>query len=190
MRRSDWPAGRRNAGFTYLWILFLVALMGIGLTVAAEITATAAQRDKEKALLAIGRQFRTAIGSYYEAQAPGGVRQYPASLEDLLHDRRFPGVRRHLRKLFVDPLTGKAEWGELRIAGRIVGLYSLSERVPMKQGGFEADDTSFHGKQKYSDWVFSYPSDLMVQTGAENASGQAVSPGRPNFNVQIDKKVW
>ena len=67
MRRSDWPAGRRNAGFTYLWILFLVALMGIGLTVAAEITATAAQRDKEKALLAIGRQFRTAISSYYEA---------------------------------------------------------------------------------------------------------------------------
>lgn len=161
-------AGRQR-GFSYLWVLLLVALMGIGLTVAAEIDATAAQRDKEQQLLAIGRQFRTAIERYHEAS---NVKEYPASLDDLLVDPRVPGVRRHLRKIFVDPMTGRAEWGLVKVAGRIVGVHSLSERQPIKQANFEADDFGFTGRSKYSEWVFTYPADFNEAT----MPGQAVKP--------------
>jgi len=166
MIRTD--AGRaRCDGFTYLWVLFLVALMGVGLTVAVEIDSVAAQRERERELLAVGRQFRSAIGRYYETQLTGGRREYPASLEDLLRDNRAPGIRRYLRKIFVDPMTGKAEWGFVRAGGRIVGVHSLSEREPIKQEGFEPEDMGFRGKKHVKEWVFTYPPELIVQGDGE-----------------------
>lgn len=161
----------RCAGFTYLWVLLVVALMGVGLTLAVEIDSTAAQRERERELLSIGRQFRVAIGRYYESQLTGGRREYPTSLEDLLKDNRSPGLRRHLRKIFVDPMTGKAEWGVVRVQGRIVGVHSLSERMPIKQDGFEPDDAPFRGKQKISEWVFAYPPEVLLQGETRPAQG-------------------
>jgi len=153
------PAGFQ-AGFTYLWVLLLTAFMGVGLTVAAEIDSTATQRDREKELIAIGRQFQTAIGRYYEIDAGGGKKEYPASLDDLLQDKRVPGIRRHLRKVFVDPMTGKAEWGLVLVAGRIAGVHSLSDKTPIKQDAFAPEFAGLRGKQKYSEWQFVYPYDL------------------------------
>lgn len=147
-------------GFSYLWVLLLVAFMGLSLTLAAEIASTATQRDKEKELIAIGRQFQIAIERYQQSSGRG---EYPGSLEDLLRDNRAPGIKRHLRKIFVDPMTGKAEWGLMRIGGRVVGVYSLSEKTPIKQDGFEPEEMSLRHKQKYSEWVFTYPPDLIVQ---------------------------
>ena len=149
-----------QAGFTYLWVLLLTALMGVGLTVAAEIDSTAGRRDREKELMAIGRQFQTAIGRYYEIDAGGGRKEYPASLDDLLQDKRVPGIRRHLRKVFVDPMTGKSDWGLVIVAGRIAGVHSLSEAVPIKQDAFPPEFAGLRGKQKYSEWQFVYPYDL------------------------------
>lgn len=162
MNRFD--AIRREAGFSYLWVLMLIAFMGLGLTATVAIDSTTVQRDREKELLSIGRQFRTAIGRYYETQLAGGKREYPASLEDLLQDNRVPGIRRHLRQVFVDPMTGKADWGLVKVGGRIVGVHSLSERMPIKQAGFEAEDMNLQGKQKHAEWVFSYPFDLTLQS--------------------------
>lgn len=150
-------------GFAYLWTLLLVAFMGIGLTVGAEMYSTSVRRDKEKELLFLGHQFRDAIGRYYEGQLQGGARVYPATLDELLQDTRSPGARRYLRKRFVDPITGKAEWGLVIIAGRIVGVHSLSEKEPIKIDNFEPSDEIFRGKKKYSEWVFTYPADLMVR---------------------------
>jgi type II secretory pathway pseudopilin PulG len=158
------PASARQAGFSYLWVLLLVALMGVGLTVVAEMDSAISQRDREKALLVTGRQFQIAIGRYYEGAA-GGRNEYPATLEDLLQDPRYPGIMRHLRKIFTDPMTGKAEWGLLRIGGRIVGVHSLSEKTPIKQANFEAEVSHFAGAQKYTDWVFTYPPDLILKAG-------------------------
>ena len=168
----------RQAGFAYLWVLMIVVFMGIGLAAAAEVYGTALQRDKERELLGIGQQFRRAIGRYYETQLNAGRREYPAELEDLLQDKRSPGVRRYLRKVFVDPMTGKPTWGLKRIGGRIVGVYSLSARQPIKQDNFEADDMAFRGKEKYSDWVFTYPADLLLrgEGAAGNPAGAASAP--------------
>jgi hypothetical protein len=158
----------QQAGFSYLWLLLLVALMELGLVTAVEVESTIVRRDQEKALLAIGRQFQAAIGRYHEGMRVGGRNMYPATLEDLLLDPRFPGTHRHLRKIFVDPITGKAEWGLVKIGDRIVGIHSLSTQEPIKQGNFESDMLQFTGARKYSEWVFTYPPDLMIEAETSN----------------------
>jgi hypothetical protein len=164
--------------------------MGVGLTVAVEIDSTAVQRDREKELLAQGRQFRTAIGRYYESLQAGGKREYPPSLDDLLQDRRVPGVKRHLRKVFVDPMTRKPEWGLIKVAGRIVGVHSLSEGRPIKQDGFEAEDMGLRGKEKYSEWLFVYPPDLLLQMGSRGPAAETPPPGPqplPTYSKDIGR---
>jgi len=159
----------------YLWLLLLVAMMGVSLVVGVEFYTTSVQRDKEVELLAIGHQFRSAIGRFYETQRAGGQGdkgEYPATLDDLLKDNRSLALRRHLRRVFVDPMTGKAEWGLLKVGGKIVGVHSLSDKMPIKQDRFEAEDMGFRGKEKYSDWVFTYPSDLQLRDSAK-ADGAA-----------------
>jgi type II secretory pathway pseudopilin PulG len=182
---------RKEQGFAYIWVLLAVAFMGVGLTVAVDLHASAVQRDKEAELLAIGHQFRSAIGRYYETQASGsdnmpGRKAYPASLDDLLRDSRYPDIKRHLRQVFVDPMTGKAEWGLMRIGGRIVGVYSLSQHKPIKQEGFEADDMNFRIKDHYSDWVFTYPSDLLLRPDQQKDSPAVAEPSQGSTSTDQD----
>jgi hypothetical protein len=49
----------------------------------------------------------------YAAVAPAGQPPLPPIMPNVLKDPCAPGVRRHLRKIFVDPLTGKAQWDVL-----------------------------------------------------------------------------
>lgn len=139
-------------GFSYIGVLVAVAVMGALLGATMEVWHTAMQREKERELLFIGNQFRQALGSYYHAG-----NSYPAKLEDLIKDPRQPQLRRYLRKIYHDPITGKTEWGLLLGAhGEIIGVHSLSDAHPIKTSGFTAADHDFTGAEKYSDWVFSY----------------------------------
>ena len=142
-------------GFSYLGLMFLVFAIGVGLAKAGAVWQIEVQREKEKELLFIGEQYAMAIASYYES-TPGGVRQFPASLNDLLQDHRFPGVRRHLRKLYADPVTGGGEWGLVRQEGRITGVYSLSPERPLKKAGFPPAWAAFVSAGSYSAWQFIY----------------------------------
>jgi len=146
----------RQSGFTYIAVLVLIAVMGLGTASFATIWSTTAQRDKERELLFVGNQFRRAIAQYYE-QSPGVVKQYPRRLEDLLEDNRFVGRQRHLRRLYVDPMTGRVDWGLVRAPdGGIAGVYSLSEKKAIKTAQFRERDFAFAGKSKYREWEFSY----------------------------------
>jgi hypothetical protein len=138
----------------------LVAFMGVGLAIGGDIYATSLRREKERELLFIGHQFRAALGQYVLANAGGVQGIYPATLDDLLKDPRFPNVHRHLRRLYRDPVTGKSEWGLIMQQGRIIGVHSLSDQLPIKQDNFEPDDVAFRAKQHYADWAFTYPADL------------------------------
>lgn len=145
----------RQRGFTYLGLMFLVAVIGIGLAQAGAVWQTEVQREREAELLFIGEQYALAIGSYYE-NTPGGVRQYPPALEDLLRDPRFPETRRHLRRIYSDPVTGGAEWGVVRIGGRITGVYSQSRQHPLKTADFPSAWAAFASSESYADWQFVY----------------------------------
>src|ERR1700730_19130366 len=98
------PASKQQ-GFTYLGLLFAVVIMGLMLTVVARVWRTTVQREREAQLLWVGHAYRMAISSYF---ALG--HKYPATLQDLITDERFPVPKHHLRRLYPDPLTRRADW--------------------------------------------------------------------------------
>lgn len=151
------PSGRQS-GFTYLAVLFAVVIMGALLAMAADVWHTTRLRERERELLVVGNEFRVAINRYY-ASSPGGQRHFPGNLGDLLLDPRYPDrPHRYLRRIYRDPITGTADWGEERnVAGEIVGVYSQSMDAPLKSSGFRTRDHAFEGKTKYSEWVFGSP---------------------------------
>lgn len=104
---------RPQRGFTYLGVLLGIALLGVGLTVTSEVWVAVAKRQRMEQLDWIGQQFVQGIGSYYES-SPSGAKAYPKSLQDLLQDRRYVFVRRHLRQVYVNPFTGLADWEAVR----------------------------------------------------------------------------
>lgn len=113
-------------GFTYLAVIFMVAVAGIMLAATGTTWSLVKGRDDSEQLRFVGEQFRRAIGSYYE-QSPGGAKHYPRRLEDLLKDDRSAEPRRHLRQIFLNPITGKADW-ELVVApdGGVMGVTAAS----------------------------------------------------------------
>ena len=157
-------------GFTFLGLLIIVAIMGVGLLAVGEVWHSARQREKEQELLFVGNQFRQAIKSYY-LHTPAGHQRYPATLEDLLKDPRYPSTQRYLRKIYPDPISGSTEWGTLKnnTNKAIIGVYSKSEETPIKQGNFRLRDKDFEGKTKYADWLFTY-------VPAQNSRKSGVTP--------------
>ncbi len=152
----------KQGGFTYMGVLIAVVLIGLALALAGESWRVSVKREKEKELLFIGHQFRLAIKNYYYSSL-GTVKQYPPSLGDLLKDARYPATRRYLRRIYQDPLTGKAEWGLLKGPGNgIMGVYSLAEGVPLKQANFSLDDAAFENMQNYQGWKFAFAQQATV----------------------------
>ncbi len=120
------------------------------------VLAQQAQRDREAELLRMGQEIVAAIGSYYE-QSPGNVRQFPAALEDLMEDRRFVGLKRHLRRVYNDPMTPDAAWGLVRRAdGRIEGVFSTSMSHPIRDQGVDLGDLQLPPARRYEEWKFVY----------------------------------
>lgn len=145
-------------GFTYLTVLIAVAVAAVAATATVQLGDLVQRRDAELEMLAIGRQFRAALVSYANASPPGAARA-PATLEDLLLDRRYPATRRHLRRVFVDPLTGRATWGLLPgpDGKGIVGIHSLAPGRPVKVDNFPPGEEALRNRTSYRDWVFMVP---------------------------------
>lgn len=159
MRSGERASGRvgkaiDQSGWVMLALLFLLAALGTGMAALGTVWSTAVQREKEAELLFIGREFIMALERYHRA-GPGPEKSYPPSLEALVLDPRFPMPVRHLRRIYVDPMTGAPDWGLVRDAqGGIVGVHSLSERAPLKVHGFPAGMEGFAAAMSYRDWVF------------------------------------
>ncbi len=153
----------RSGGFTYLSLIILLAIIGLVTASALKLGSVIQRSRAELELLDIGAAFSDALKSYADA-TPAGQPPQPPSLKELLKDPRFPGTRRHLRKLFVDPMTGKAEWGIVYLGDKVgvLAVYSLSADKPVKIGNFAARYSGFEGKSHISDWKFA-----MAQAGPE-----------------------
>lgn len=154
MRRArDATSEARAAGFTYVGLLIAIVIIGIGLSAVGTVWRTQAQREREQELLFIGREFQRAIAAYYAA----GAHQFPQEISDLLEDKRWPEPRHHLRRLYLDPMTGAADWTILQtdMLG-ITGIASSSNTEPLKKKGFPANEKEFEDKTCYCDWKFTY----------------------------------
>lgn len=141
-------------GFTYLGLLFLIFLLALSASATVTLGAIVQRRAAEEELLRIGSEMRAAIYSYSRMYTGSG-NQFPPSLEALLKDPRFPQTRRHLRKIYTDPLSGKAEWGLIQAPdGGIAGVYSKATAKPIKVGNFAAPLEHFSKAESYQDWKF------------------------------------
>lgn len=124
MPTGERPRRGTERGFTYLVLLFVLAMGAAGLGALATQWQAAAQREREAELLFRGQQFVQALGRF-AAATPAGQPRAPRSLDDLLDDRRVTPAAQHLRRLYADPFTGQPDWRLLRDAqGGIVGLHS------------------------------------------------------------------
>lgn len=148
-------------GMAYLWTLSAVMLLGFATGKAIEVQHLHSQREKEAELLYVGEQYRQAIRSYYLA-SPGTERRYPARLEDLLLDERLLSVRRHIRQLYRDLITGSSDWGIMRNRdGSIQGVYSLSLLRPVRRAHFPGIFMDFERANTYQDWRFRWEPEMV-----------------------------
>lgn len=144
----------RQAGFTLLGLILLIAVLGIGLAALGVMWHTASQREKEKELLFIGDQYRQAIESFWRL-SPSGIKRLPKNFEELLVDPRFPNTVRHLRRIYRDPMTNSLEWGLVKDTDEgIYGVHSLSDKQPFKSSGFAQHYAYFEGAKSYREWLF------------------------------------
>jgi type II secretory pathway pseudopilin PulG len=145
----------RQGGFTYLGLIVLVTVIGLVGAATLKVDALLRRAAAEEDLLAIGAEFSAALASY-AAATPRGQPLLPPSLKELLKDPRSPAVRRHLRKVFVDPVTGSTEWGIVWQGDHVgvLAVYSLSQAQPLKIGNFDARFAGFDNKLHLSDWKF------------------------------------
>jgi type II secretory pathway pseudopilin PulG len=118
-------------GFTYLGVLLAMALLSVGLMAVSEVWVTTAHREKMTQLEWAGLQYQRAITSYYHA-SPGLVKTYPPTLNELLEDHRFVVPRRHLRVLYLNPITSQMDW-EPVVSGN-GGVQGVRVVVPWRDG--------------------------------------------------------
>lgn len=147
------PTGRRR-GFAYVALLLVLAGLALGALRVTESARVSRQREAERQLLFVGRQYREAIARY-TARGAGALSGPPKKLDDLLTDKRLPVPAHDLRRLFPDPMTGRADWEVLRDAsGGIVGVRSRSRGKPLQRQGFDPEETGFAGAASYAEWTF------------------------------------
>jgi type II secretory pathway pseudopilin PulG len=148
----------RQQGMALLVALGMVGLMGLGLSLAGPAWEAAVQREREQDWLRIGHLYAQALASYVAA-APGTLQQPPQTIQELLTDSRFVGIRRHLRQAYTDPLRPGQAWALLRDTDqRIIGVYSPSTRTPFSR----VPRPEFHLRlmgsgERYADWAFVLP---------------------------------
>jgi len=175
--------GRAQRGFTYLLVLFFVAISAAALATLGQAWQNAAERERERELEFRGSEIARAIASYRHATA--GLAQYPQTLDDLLEDRRSAVARHHLRQRYADPFTGQADWvlepsdADPR---RFSGVHSRSDHkllrtlTPLSREVHKAGDWRFLA----SDFEAGVPAAASAPAGnAQNRFGNApgASPG-------------
>lgn len=163
---------RRQGGFTYLSLIILVAIIGMATAATLKMGSVIQRSRAEQQLLDIGAAYSDALQSYADA-TPAGMPTQPRSLNELLRDPRFPGVRRHLRRIYVDPMTGGMEWGIVYLGNKagVLAVYSLSDAKPVKIGNFPPRFAALAGRQKISEWRFG--------AVAKQEAGDAIQPPPP-----------
>jgi general secretion pathway protein G len=117
-RKSAVSIPRRQRGFTLIELIVATAILLILTGMAVPLFRASVQRERERELHADLWMLRDAIDRYYDAATRGafqtkvGSDQYPPDLETLVTGVDVGGKKlKFLRKIPIDPMTGKAEWG-------------------------------------------------------------------------------
>jgi len=155
---------RLEAGFTFVELLVVTALVAILASAIMPLARVATQREREIELRRSLREIRTAIDHYKDAADAGqipptsirtGSEGYPPDLETLVvgvdsaGDANSSHKLKFLRRVPTDPMTGSAEWG----------LRAYEDKPDSKSWGGQdvydvyskSEGTGLDGT-KYADW--------------------------------------
>ena len=135
-------------GIVYPMLLGAILIIGVATAGVAELWTTQIKREKEQELLFRLGEIRRAIVRYRADH-----NRLPKELKDLLDDRTQLQTRRYLRRLYTDPMTGKADWSLKLVVDRagvvsgIEDVHSTSAAKPLKSlPGKNAEGST------YKDW--------------------------------------
>jgi len=110
------PANQR--GLTLVELIVTVTILSILASAAVPVTMFNVKRDRERELRHDLWEMRDAIDHYKDAadmhafQTKIDSQNYPPDLETLVNGVEVQGKKvKFLRRIPVDPMTGKAEWG-------------------------------------------------------------------------------
>ncbi len=111
-------ARRRTSGFTLIELIVATFIMAILTGMAVPLARISIKRERERELRRDLWQMRDAIDRYKDAadraafQIKLGSEGYPPDLDTLVEGVDSNGKKlKFLRKIPIDPMTGKAEWG-------------------------------------------------------------------------------
>jgi type II secretory pathway pseudopilin PulG len=162
---------KSNQGFSLLFVLFALVLVGLSMMGANKQWMTMMKREREAELLYRGHQYRRAIANYVESVP--GARQYPLRVEDLVKDPR--NQKRHLRAAYMDPITG-GPFHAVPCRDRIKGVYSPSDALTLKHDNFPPEYEQFRATALYREWVFQYEPGAPGSPPAQPPPPVAASP--------------
>lgn len=136
-------------------LLGAILIIGIATAGVAELWTTQIKREKEAELLFRLGEFRRAIARYRADH-----NRLPKELKDLLEDRTQLQTRRYLRRIYTDPMTGKADWSLKLVTDRagvvsgIEDVHSTSAGKPLKTLATLVlpGKTTGAGATTYKDW--------------------------------------
>jgi type II secretory pathway pseudopilin PulG len=144
----------RQRGYILVVTMFMAFMVAVLMIALMRWWQAEARREKERELLWVGSQFRAALAGY-AAATPAGASPRPATLTELLRDDRGESVRRHLRRMYVDPMTASDAWGIVRAEdGTVLAVHSRSETRPLTPDGSSPRFHRFAGTTRYSEWQF------------------------------------
>jgi type II secretory pathway pseudopilin PulG len=106
MRIGRFHRRATQSGYVLMAILFLLALLMIGLMATAPAIKTQIQRDREEEMIHRGAQYARAIKKYVKKFG-----RYPASLDQLKETNTI----RFLRKEYQDPMSPDGKWRLLHV---------------------------------------------------------------------------
>jgi hypothetical protein len=147
-RSSPVYRGTQSGGYTFPLILAILAAMAAGGMRLEVTTNYRLKRDREEELLFRGRAYMQAIAAFYEE-----YKRYPGALEELAGDEK-KGQRRFIRKLYMDPITGRGFLLIQRRQGAIAGVVSASAEAPFRTANFDKDLPGFDTAKTYREWRF------------------------------------
>jgi general secretion pathway protein G len=115
---SNRSSRRRPRGFTLLELVVATAILVILTSLAIPMVRVGIKRERERELRHDLWEMRDAIDRYKDAADRGGFQikvgteGYPPDLDTLVNGVDVGGKKvRFLRRIPLDPMTGKAEWG-------------------------------------------------------------------------------
>ena len=110
---------RRECGLTLVELIVTVAILSVLASAALPVARFEYKRQKERELRQDLWMMRDAIDKYKDAADRGAFQikldsqGYPPDLDSLVNGVEVQGKKlKFLRKIPVDPMTGKADWGE------------------------------------------------------------------------------